>query len=101
LYDECEGDADCTAHPNGFCTAGFHRFCVYGPCRTSADCTKSPGGSCVLDLIGDGCGVATVFCRYANDPCHSSADCPNTFGSACIPNPDLQGTMCGIWLPPA
>jgi hypothetical protein len=100
-YDECEGDADCAAHPNGFCTAGFPRSCVYGPCRTSSDCTKAPGGSCVLDLIGEFCGVPMVFCRYANDPCRGSSDCPNAFGSTCVPNADLQGTICGIRVPPA
>jgi hypothetical protein len=100
LYDQCESDADCTAHPHGFCSGDLPRQCVYGPCTTNADCSKRAGGTCVLQLVGGYCPGPAVFCRYPDDPCTSNGDCGNSFTMACMPNSDLQGESCQQVPPP-
>jgi hypothetical protein len=97
-YGSCRSDEDCTASPNGVCTAGYPRRCLYGPCRRNTDCTARSGGTCVLDTVAASCPSPAVFCRYAGDPCVRNADCvtpPGTpYPRVCVPNMDLQGTRC-------
>ena len=96
-YDECTSDTDCTAMPNGFCTAGYPRACRYGPCRTSVDCNRAPGGTCVLAASNAGyCPRLAVYCRYPTDPCRTDADCKGASlnGLVCNAKADGHGTMC-------
>jgi hypothetical protein len=99
--DACTSDMDCTAQPNGFCTADYPRGCVYGPCRTKSNCNQRAGGLCVMDRVYS-CPRDVVFCRYADDPCQSDADCKPDGGQSqmCVPRDDLQGMMCVIRPPP-
>ena len=94
VADECQSDADCTAKPNGACTASYPRKCAYGPCGTNADCTANPGGVCLVGLssVVATCLFPVVFCHYANDPCRTDADCPA--GKVCAPGAGLTGTTC-------
>jgi hypothetical protein len=102
--DVCTSDSNCTGQqPNGFCTARYPRYCVYGPCRTNADCNQRAGGRCVMDVPHYSCTKETVFCRYADDPCEVDTDCkPDDAGRSmvCYPRDDLQGTQCTLPPPP-
>jgi hypothetical protein len=101
--DLCSSDFDCTSQPNGFCTAGYPRRCVYGPCRQSSDCNQRSGGRCAMVRVfqPSWCWREAAFCRYADDPCQSDADCRLDGASAvCVPRDDLQGTRCMAIGPP-
>ncbi|HVR61685.1 MAG TPA: hypothetical protein VMU50_07280 [Polyangia bacterium] len=99
-YDQCQGDADCSAMPRGVCTGGYPRRCLYGVCRQNSDCVAKPGGTCALAIVGLYCTEETVFCRYPNDPCHSNSDCHAGALQACVPNAGGQGTSCQQQQPP-
>ncbi len=101
-YSDCRSDADCTASPNGICTAGYPRICIYGPCRRNADCTNASGGTCVLGVTGLICQGPAVYCAYSSDPCRVNSDCTGSslYGKRCIPNTNLHGTTCQDAPPP-
>jgi hypothetical protein len=100
--DDCKGDGDCTAGPNGVCMATFPRVCAYGACRSNADCNKAQGGICVAEVLtirggGGPCKHGYVFCRYPSDPCRTDGDCKGAKES-CAPN-GLYGASCGVFGP--
>jgi hypothetical protein len=97
IYDECDGDEDCRAKPNGFCATSFPHRCIYGPCATNAGCTRGAGGTCVMRRLDPSCASEVVYCRYASDSCRTNDDCKadaGPYGQVCSPNPDLQGARC-------
>jgi hypothetical protein len=109
-YDQCRGDADCTAQAPAGATVStcvpsgafglYNATCVYGGCRTDADCGLHPGGSCQYGQAATNgvCSLREVlFCAYPSDSCqvvnNTTTGCPS--GKICVPKSSYQGRECG------
>ena len=109
-YDQCRGDADCTAQAPAGATVSacvpsgafglYNATCVYGGCRTDADCSLHPGGSCQYGQAATNgvCSLRNVlFSAYPSDSCqvtnNATTGCPS--GKICVPKSSYQGRECG------
>ncbi len=120
---ECAYDADCTAHPNGYCDVGGGGqvpgpFCSYG-CTKDNECTEGqiclcgdPVGRCVsASCTTDascaagslcrsydstrGCQFTSFICQNPADECGSDAECAKTMpGLLCSYDTTLQHFRC-------
>lgn len=111
IAPECTHDSECTASPNGYCTASLWSstcYCNYG-CVRDSDCSAGqicvcgdPIGHCVSSTCSSdhdcgqglclsydaspGCQVTAFACQTTMDSCVSNADCVNAGGYCALVN---------------
>lgn len=105
VYDDCNTDADCTAHPHSVCVpsrawAEPGNYCTPdGDCTYDQDCTSRNGGRCMPFFDPCGPRIEGFFCTYADSICRSDDDCSRIAGGYCQEGPDGQ-TSCEQFIPP-